>query len=126
MCFEGAYEHGHRAQSHTEYGSLQSGPDAMLRSRDSRTNQPTRQAETSVKDRDKVSRPGQSTSSGCITAPHIQRTSTVFFSDLEALEFASQRRFELPYYGRYGTATTFELEELVASMENADKTYAVS
>jgi cysteine-S-conjugate beta-lyase len=58
--------------------------------------------------------------------PPIQRNSTVRFHDLASFEFAAEHRFDVPYYGRYGTVTTFELERLVAQLEEADKTYAVS
>ncbi|WP_316195253.1 MULTISPECIES: PLP-dependent aspartate aminotransferase family protein [unclassified Bradyrhizobium] len=70
--------------------------------------------------------PGSALSDGRVLGPSVQRASTIFFNDLDALEAAGQRRFDVPYYGRYGTETTFELEKVISSMENADKAYAVS
>ena len=59
-------------------------------------------------------------------APPVQRGSSVLFGDLDSFERAAANRFEIAYYGRYGTPTTFQLEKLVAELECADKTYAVS
>jgi cystathionine beta-lyase len=59
-------------------------------------------------------------------SPAVQRASTVPFRDLDSFEAAAANRFDVPYYGRYGTATTFALEDVVAGLEGADKTYAVS
>jgi len=69
---------------------------------------------------------GPEMAAGTWVAPAVQRASTVLFHDLDAFEAAAASRFEVPYYGRYGTATTFALEDHIARLEGADKTYAVS
>jgi cystathionine beta-lyase len=67
-----------------------------------------------------------SDAAGTWVAPAVQRASTVLFRDLDAFEAAAASRFDAPYYGRYGTTTTFALEDAVAQLEGADKTYAVA
>jgi cystathionine beta-lyase len=73
-----------------------------------------------------VSRPAQGTSVYTLANPAIERASSVLFKNLEEFETAAASRFEMPYYGRYGTTTVFELEALVADLERADKTYGVA
>ncbi len=62
---------------------------------------------------------------GPINVP-VYRTSTVVFESVEATERATQSRFEGLYYGRYGTPTTFALEETVAQLEGGYRAIAVS
>lgn len=61
-----------------------------------------------------------------IVNPPVYHASTVLYPTLEALDDASRRR--LPgkvYYGRYGTPTTFALEEAVAALEGGWRSIAV-
>lgn len=58
--------------------------------------------------------------------PAVERASTVLFSDLDMFESAAQRRFETPYYGRYGTRTSFEVERIVADLEGSHKTFGTA
>ena len=48
--------------------------------------------------------------------------STVVFDTLEAFEAAREARYEngTPYYGRYGNAATFSLEDLLAELDGAN------
>ncbi len=61
-----------------------------------------------------------------IVNPPVYHASTVLYPTLEALDDASRHR--LPgkvYYGRYGTPTTFALEEAVAALEGGWRSIAV-
>ncbi len=58
-----------------------------------------------------------------IVNPPIYRASTVLRPSLEALD--SQRPGQGVTYGRYGTPTTFALEEAVAALEGGHKAIAV-
>ena len=61
-----------------------------------------------------------------IVNPPVYHASTVLYPNLEALDDASRHR--LPgkvYYGRYGTPTTFALEEAVAALEGGWRSIAV-
>ena len=61
-----------------------------------------------------------------IVNPPIYRTSTVLFENTKELGEAIKNRFNRTYYGRYGTPTTFALEEGIAQIENGYKTIATS
>lgn len=61
---------------------------------------------------------------GVVNMP-VYRASTVLFPSLAALEAASRRPFEGTFYGRFGTPTTFALEEAMAALEGADRSVAV-
>ena len=56
-----------------------------------------------------------------IVNPPVYHASTVVFPTVEALDKAQKRRFEGVYYGRYGTPTTFALEQAVAALEGGDR-----
>jgi cysteine-S-conjugate beta-lyase len=62
---------------------------------------------------------------GPINVP-VYRASTVAFDSVEATERATASRFEGMYYGRFGTPTTFALEETVAKLEGGYRGIAVS
>ena len=61
-----------------------------------------------------------------IVNPPIYRTSTVLFKNTKELSKAITNRFNQTYYGRYGTPTTFALEEGIAEIENGYRTIATS
>ena len=61
-----------------------------------------------------------------IVNPPIYRTSTVLFKNTKELRKAILNRFSQTYYGRYGTPTTFALEEGIAEIENGYRTIATS
>ena len=61
-----------------------------------------------------------------IVNPPIYRTSTVLFKNTKELGKAITNRFNQTYYGRYGTPTTFALEEGIAEIENGYRTVATS
>ena len=61
-----------------------------------------------------------------IVNPPIYRTSTVLFKNTKELGKAIANRFNQTYYGRYGTPTTFALEEGIAEIENGYRTIATS
>ena len=61
-----------------------------------------------------------------IVNPPIYRTSTVLFKNTKELGKAITNRFNQTYYGRYGTPTTFALEEGIAEIENGYRTIATS
>ena len=61
-----------------------------------------------------------------IVNPPIYRTSTVLFKNTKELGKAIKNRFNQPYYGRYGTPTTFDLEDGIAEIENGYRTIATS
>jgi cystathionine beta-lyase len=54
-----------------------------------------------------------------IVNPPVYHASTVLFPTVAALEEAIRDRFKGVTYGRYGTPTTFALEEAVAAIEGA-------
>jgi len=60
-----------------------------------------------------------------IVNPPVYHASTITFPTVAAMEKARENRFEVPYYGRYGTPTTFAFEEAVAALEGGEKTIAV-
>lgn len=51
----------------------------------------------------------------------VELGSTVVFDSLDAFEAAREARYEngTPYYGRYGNAATFSLEDLLAELDEA-------
>lgn len=61
-----------------------------------------------------------------IVNPPVYRASTVIFPSVQALKAASEQPFNGVYYGRYGTPTTFALEEAVAELEGAYRAVATS
>lgn len=61
---------------------------------------------------------------GVVNAP-VYRASTVLFPSLAALEAASRQPFTGTYYGRFGTPTTFALEQAMATLEGAHGAVAV-
>lgn len=60
-----------------------------------------------------------------VVNPPVYRASTVLFPSLAALEAASRQPFTGTYYGRFGTPTTFALEEAMAALEGAHRAVAV-
>ena len=60
-----------------------------------------------------------------VVNPPVYRASTVLFPSLAALEAASRQPFAGTYYGRFGTPTTFALEEAMAALEGAHRAVAV-
>jgi cystathionine beta-lyase len=60
-----------------------------------------------------------------IVNPPVYHASTVLFPTVAALEDGVRNRFRGVYYGRYGTPTTFALEEAVAAIENCPYGFAV-
>jgi cysteine-S-conjugate beta-lyase len=61
---------------------------------------------------------------GMVNTP-VYRTSTVLFSTLDAYENRDPNDYKAVRYGRYGTPTTFALEEAVARMEGGHLAVAV-
>lgn len=62
---------------------------------------------------------------GPINVP-VYRASTVAFESVEGTERATASRYEGLYYGRFGTPTTFALEETVAELEGGYRAIAVN
>ena len=60
-----------------------------------------------------------------IVNPPVYHASTITFPTVAAMEKACEDRFEVVYYGRYGTPTTFAFEDAVAALEGGEKTIAV-
>ncbi len=60
---------------------------------------------------------------GCVNPP-VYRTSTVLYPTIDALQRAKPHAGV--YYGRFGTPTTFALEEAVAALEGGHRAIAVS
>ncbi|OHC75862.1 MAG: cystathionine beta-lyase [Rhodospirillales bacterium RIFCSPLOWO2_12_FULL_58_28] len=56
-----------------------------------------------------------------IVNPPVYHASTVTFPTVAALEAAIRTPFDQVYYGRFGTPTTFALEEAVAALEGGDR-----
>lgn len=61
-----------------------------------------------------------------IVNPPVYHASTVLFPTVAALKAAQAHRFDGVYYGRYGTPTTFALEEAIAALDGGHRTHAVS
>lgn len=53
--------------------------------------------------------------------PPVYRASTILFPTTEAYEAAYRNRFAQATYGRYGTPTTFALEEAIVALEGGGK-----
>jgi len=58
--------------------------------------------------------------------PPLVRASTFVFDTLEQFETASKTPFDVPFYGRVGTPTTFAFEEAMADLEGGHRSIAVS
>ncbi|PVH30238.1 cystathionine beta-lyase [Pararhodobacter oceanensis] len=58
--------------------------------------------------------------------PPLVRASTFVFDKLEDFEIASKTPFDVPFYGRVGTPTTFAFEEAMAELEGAHRSIATS
>jgi cystathionine beta-lyase len=63
-----------------------------------------------------------------VVNPPVYHASTITFPTLAALEDKARRRFEdgVTYYGRYGTPSTFALEDAVAAVEGGHRAVALS
>jgi len=62
--------------------------------------------------------------SGVVNTP-VYRASTVTFPTVAAFDAARHAPFDSVYYGRYGTPTTFALEDAVSELEAAHRSVAV-
>lgn len=60
-----------------------------------------------------------------VVNPPVYRASTVLAPTVQALRERGRHRFDTVYYGRYGTPTTFALEEAVAEIEGGTRAVAV-
>lgn len=56
-----------------------------------------------------------------IVNPPVYHASTILFPTVAALQDATRQRFDSVYYGRYGTPTSFALEEAVAALESGSR-----
>ncbi len=56
--------------------------------------------------------------------PPVYHASTILWPSVAALEAGQRRRFEQVTYGRFGTPTTFALEEAVAAIEGGHRAVA--
>lgn len=61
-----------------------------------------------------------------VVNPPVYHVSTVTFPTVAALEAASKTPYDGVYYGRYGTPTSFALEEVVAELEGGSRAIATS
>jgi cystathionine beta-lyase len=61
-----------------------------------------------------------------IVNPPVYHASTILFPTVAALNEAIKEPFEGVYYGRFGTPTTFALEQAVAELEGGHRAVAVS
>ena len=61
-----------------------------------------------------------------IVNPPVYHASTVLYQTVEQMERAQKDRLSGVFYGRYGTPTTFALEEAVAALEGAGRALAGS
>lgn len=61
-----------------------------------------------------------------VVNPPVYRGSTILFPSLAAFESADNGEFPGPIYGRYGTRSTTELEETLATLEGADRAIVTS
>src|SRR5262249_36439950 len=59
-----------------------------------------------------------------IVNPPVYHASTVLYPTIEAMERAQKDRLTGVFYGRYGTPTTFALEEAVAALDGAGRALA--
>src|SRR5690349_2709630 len=60
-----------------------------------------------------------------IINPPVYHASTVLFPTVAAFEASLEDRYSHVHYGRYGTPTTFALEEAVAALEGGEKAFAL-
>jgi cystathionine beta-lyase len=60
-----------------------------------------------------------------IINPPVYHAPTVTFETVSDLKAAEKKRFNMVYYGRYGTPTTFAFEEAVAELEGMDRCIAM-
>jgi len=58
--------------------------------------------------------------------PPLVRASTFVFDTLAGFEEASKTPFDVPFYGRVGTPTTFAFEEAMAALEGGHRAIATS
>lgn len=58
--------------------------------------------------------------------PPLVRASTFVFNSLAEFETASKTPFDVPFYGRVGTPTTFAFEEAMADLEGGHRSIATS
>lgn len=66
---------------------------------------------------------GRDTGPFTIPNPPTYRTSTILFDSAQAYEDASAGKGPLPSYGRYGTPTTWQLEEVLNTIQGSDRTF---
>ena len=60
-----------------------------------------------------------------IVNPPVYHASTVLYPTVEQMERAQKDRLSGVFYGRYGTPTTFALEEAVAALEGGGRALAL-
>lgn len=58
--------------------------------------------------------------------PPTYRASTVLFPNAESFDDAMHGKGNMPSYGRYGTPTTWQLEEILNSLQGSDHTFLTS
>ncbi|MFO1243074.1 MAG: cystathionine beta-lyase [Rickettsiales bacterium] len=58
--------------------------------------------------------------------PPTYRASTILFPDAESYDEANQGKGKTPSYGRYGTPTTWQLEEILNDLHGSDHTFLTS
>ena len=61
-----------------------------------------------------------------VVNPPVYHASTILFPTLAALEAGERARHDTVFYGRYGTPTTFALEQAVAAAEGGYRSVAVA
>jgi cystathionine beta-lyase len=80
----------------------------------------------SYKDRTKLTHSGNRPADNHgIVNPPVYHASTILFPTVADLRAGSRDKFTGVYYGRYGTPTTFALEQAVADLEGADRAVAL-
>lgn len=60
-----------------------------------------------------------------VVNPPVYHASTILYDSVADMRARHKDRFNTVYYGRYGTPTTFALEEAVAALEEADRAVAL-
>jgi cystathionine beta-lyase len=60
-----------------------------------------------------------------VVNPPVYHASTILYDSVADMRARHKDRFTTVYYGRYGTPTTFALEEAVAALEEADRAVAL-
>ena len=79
-----------------------------------------------LKDRTKLTHSGNRPADNHgIVNPPVYHASTVLFPTVADLRARSKDKYHGVYYGRYGTPTTFALEQAVADLEGADHAVAL-